>query len=161
MKNCFGPRALARSWNWKSALFSSGCRGPIFFFANIRSGAHAAAGAMLAEFAYRCVTAGFYGGITQAVSQAHPRKAAAATAGIVILSHAVEFTVHWLRGTPNLRISIVASACFTVVSTWFNLHAMRRGVLITGADSASFREDLRALPRILASFGSSLRDANQ
>jgi hypothetical protein len=116
---------------------------------------------MLAEFAYRGVTAGFYGGLTQAVSQSHPRKTAAATGAIVVLSHIVEFTVHWLRGTPNLRASIAASACFTVLSTLFNLHAMRRGVLVTGSGGSSLSEDLRALPRTLASFGASLLGATR
>jgi hypothetical protein len=143
-------------WNWKAAFFSSIYRGPIFFAANLGAGVHSAVGAMLAEFAYRGITAGFYGGLTQAVSRSHPRKAALATAAIVVLSHTIEFTVHWLRGTPNLRTSIAASVCFTVLSTTFNLHAMRRGVLVTGSGGSSLGQDLRALPRTLASFGASL-----
>jgi hypothetical protein len=148
-------------WNWKAALFSSLYRGALFFFANLGAGVHSALGAMTAEFAYRGVTAGFYGGVTQAVSQSHPRKAAAATALIVVFSHTIEFSIHWLRGTPNLRTSIAASACFTILSTLFNLHAMRRGVMVTGSGSSSFLEDLRALPRTLASFGASLLGFSQ
>ncbi len=117
---------------------------------------HAALGAMGAEFAYRGITAGFYGGFTQVASRTGPRRAAMATAGIIAMSHAVEFTVHWLRRTPNLRASIAVSVVFTALSTLFNLHAMRRGVLVTGAGSRSFLDDLRAMPRTLASFGASL-----
>lgn len=143
-------------WNWKAALFSSLYRGGMFFAVNLGAGMHAALGAMGAEFAYRSVTAGFYGGLTQAASRTGPRRAALAAAGIVVLSHAIELTVHWLRGTPNLRASIAVSVVFTALSTLFNLHAMRRGVLVTGADSRSFLQDLRAMPRTLASFGASL-----
>lgn len=148
-----GGMAIIRRWNWKAALLSSLYRGGLFFAVNLGAGVHAALGAMAAEFAYRGVTAGFYGAFTQAASRSGPRRAAAVTAGIVALSHSVEFTVHWLRGTPNLRGSIAASACFTLLSTLFNLHAMRRGVLVTGAGGSSLWDDLRALPRTLGSFG--------
>ena len=143
-------------WNWKAALFSSLYRGGMFFAVNLGAGVHAALGAMGAEFAYRGITAGFYGGLTQTASRTGPRRAALSTAGIIALSHAIEFTVHWMRGTPNLRTSIAVSVAFTTLSTLFNLHAMRRGVLVTGAGSRSFLEDLRAMPRALASFGASL-----
>lgn len=149
-------RVLTRSWNWKAALLSSLYRGGLFFAVNLGAGLHSALGAMGAEFAYRGITAGFYGALTQTASRSSPRRAAAVTAGIVVLSHGVEFTVHWLRGTPNLRGSIAASACFTVLSTLFNLHAMRRGVLVTGSGGSSFWADLRALPRTLVSFGAFL-----
>lgn len=149
-------RGVARSWNWKAALLSSLYRGGLFFAVNLGAGMHAALGAMGAEFAYRGVTAGFYGALTQAVSRSHPRRVAAATAVILMLSHGVEFGVHWLRGTANLRSSIAASACFTVLSTLFNLHAMRRGVLLTGPGGSSLWADLRALPRTVASFGAFL-----
>jgi hypothetical protein len=41
--------------------------------------------------------------------------------------------------------------CFTVVSTLFNLHAMRHGVLLAGEGSASLLADLRSLPGVVAS----------
>ncbi len=152
---------VIRHWNWKAALLSSVPRAGLFFAVNLGAGVHSALGAMATELGYRGIAAGFYGGLTQAASRADPRKAAAATAAIVVLSHAVEFTVHRLRGTPNLRASIAASACFTVLSTLFNLHAMRRGVLLAGSGGSSLREDLCALPRTLASFGASLLGASR
>jgi hypothetical protein len=153
-------RIILRSWNWKAAVLSSLPRAGLFLAVNLGAGVHAALGAMATELGYRGITAGFYGGLTQAVSRSHPRKAASATVAIVIVSHTLELTIHWLRGTPNLWTSIGASVCFTVLSTRFNLHAMRRGVLVTGSGSSSFGEDLRALPRALASFGASLLGAN-
>lgn len=139
---------LIRRWNWKSALSSSIWRSSIFLAANLQSGWDAALGAMLAEFLYRAIFAGFYGALTQSFRQVEPRwkGTVAAVISLVLVSHTVEFAVHWLRGTPNLWTSIGASFCFTVVSTLFNIHAMRRGVLVTGEDSQSLLADLRMLP---------------
>ena len=149
------PReTLLMRWNWKASLFSSLCRGGLFFAANAGAGLDAALGAMYAEFAYRSLTAGFYGAITQQFRRAEPRWLAASMvgAGVPLVSHAIEFAVHWLRGTPHLRSSIAASVVFTIVSTLFNLHAMREGVLVVGEGSSSLRADLRRLPRVIFSF---------
>jgi hypothetical protein len=145
---------LMRRWNWKASLFSSLCRGGLFFAANSPAGIHAALGAMYAEFAYRSLTAGFYGAITQQFRRAEPRRAAVwvVGAGIPVVSHTIELAVHWLRGTPYLRGSVMASVCFTVVSTLFNLHAMREGVLLAGEGSSSLLADLRSLPQVVISF---------
>jgi hypothetical protein len=138
---------LLRRWNWKSALYSSLCRSAIFFGANLPAGYEAAAGAMMAEFVYRAVAAGFYGSLTQFFRKVEPRwhGMACAVAILVIVSHSLEFLVHWSRGTPNLAAGIGASVCFTVISTLFNLHAMRRGVFLTDQDGRSLWEDLRSL----------------
>lgn len=145
---------LILHWNWKSSLFSSLCRGAIFFAANLGSGFNAALGAMCAEFAYRSITAGFYGAVTQRFRRAEPRWLAATVVGVGVplVSHTIEFTVHWLRGTPHLKTSMSASVIFTIISTLFNLHAMRKGVLVVGQGSASIGSDLRSVPRTIVSF---------
>jgi hypothetical protein len=79
-------------------------------------------------------------------------------AGIPVVSHSIEFAVHWLRGTPHLRSSVLASVCFTIVSTLFNLHAMREGVLLAGEGSASLLADLRSIPRVIRSLVFSNRE---
>lgn len=176
MQNCFGSESdahppqtpggvlwsllrdpiplLIHRWNWKSALFSSTMRAAVFFFANLSSGLDAATGALTAEFLYRALTAGFYGALTQAFRQAEPRWAATVVVivGVPGVSHAIEFLVHWLRGTPNLRTSILASLCFTMFSTLFNLHAMRRGVLIVGSGEKTLAGDMRSLPETIWTF---------
>jgi hypothetical protein len=145
---------LLRRWNWKSAIFSSLVRAPIFFFCNLAAGRSAATGAMLAEFAYRGITAGFYGALTQAFRTAQP--VWAANLAVVLLlplaSHSVEFCVHSLRGTPKLLTSLVSSVFFTIISTLFNIYAMRRGALVVGEDSNSVASDLRRIPRLIAGF---------
>ncbi|MGH9629913.1 MAG: hypothetical protein ACRD7E_16470 [Bryobacteraceae bacterium] len=141
-------------WNWKSALTSAIIRAIIFFSTNLRAGLTAAAGAMAAEFLFRLIASGFYGSLTQAFRRAEPAWLASITVMILLplVSHSVEFLIHWLRGTPELRVSIIASVSFTVISTLFNLYAMRRGTLIVGEERKSLGEDLRAMPGLIASF---------
>jgi len=145
---------LVRKWNWKSAVFSSTFRAIVFLCANLTAGWRAATGAMAAEFLYRAVTAGFYGAITQALREAEPVWAAGGTALILLplLSHSLEFGLHMLRGTPKMLTSIISSVCFTILSTLFNLYAMRRGALIVGAGGESVGKDLRRIPRLLGGF---------
>lgn len=145
---------LVRRWNWKSAFLSSLSRGLIFFFTNLPAGLHAATGALVAEWCYRALTSGFYGAITQSLSEAEPAWAAVVAALIILplSSHAVELTVHLLRHTPKLAFSLIGSACFTVLSTLFHLYAMRRGVLVVRAGGSSLAEDMRRMPRLVLAF---------
>lgn len=164
MQNCSGNTLSATflrllreptslGWHWKSAIFSSLCRSAVFFFSTLPFGVKAATGAMIAEFLYRAFAAGFYGALTQAFRKAEPRWAATIVVmfGLPAFSHAIEFAMHWLRGTPNLKVSILASFAFTIISTAFNLHAMRRGVLVVGGGK-SLLGDLRALPEVVFTF---------
>ena len=146
--------SLLAKWNWKSSLFSSSLRALVFLFANLGAGWHAATGAMLAEFLYRGVSAGFYGAITQALSGAEPPWAAGLVAMVALplTSHSIELAVHVLRGTPKIITSVIASVCFTAVSTLFNLYAMRRGALVVGKGSDTVAGDLRRVPRLIGGF---------
>jgi hypothetical protein len=147
-------RYLFRRWNWKSAVLSSLLRAAIFFSTNLIAGWRAALGAMLAELALRSVTSGFYGAITESFSLARPAWAATAVAMVALpfLAHSMEFVVHWVRGTPNLGLSIGTSVIFTALSTAFNLYAMRRGILVTNRDGKSLRHDLGQIPPLLLAF---------
>jgi hypothetical protein len=145
---------IVRRWNWKAAFFSSLIRGIIFLLANLTAGWRAAAGAMLAEWIYRALTSGFYGAMTQALGEAEPEWHGAVAAMILLplSSHSLEFLVHWLRHTPHLKTSIVASMSFTILSTLFNFYAMRRGTMVVGRNAASLAQDLRAMPGVIGGF---------
>src|SRR5271165_258109 len=99
--------SLVRRWNWKAAFMSALVRAWIFFFANLTAGWRAAAGAMLAEYAYRGITSGFYGALTQNFSRVQPAWQAVLAAMILLplSSHSLEFLVHWLRHTPHIKTS--------------------------------------------------------
>lgn len=145
---------LVRRWNWKSAVLSSWFRAAIFFFVNLTAGWSAAVAAMGTELVFRGITSGFYGAISEGFAEAEPQWAAALCVMVVVpvVNHSLEFGVHWLRGTQKLMPSIVASVVFTVLSTLFNLYAMRRGSLIVGAGRGSLLEDLRRSPKLLWDF---------
>lgn len=145
---------LVRRWNWKSAITSSLTRGGIFFTANLSAGFNAAVGALLTEFVFRTLTSGFYGALIQAFRRAEPAWTAAVATMIILplCNHSLEFLVHWSRGTPKLARSIIASVCFTIISTTFNLYAMRKGALVVGDDSRSLWWDMKQMPRLILAF---------
>ncbi len=146
---------LVLRWNWKSGVTSALIRGAIFFTANLSAGLGAATGALLTEFAYRTFLSGAYGSVTQALRRAQPPWAAALSAAVVlpICSHSVEFTVHYLRGTPKLAVSIISSVSFSVLSTLFNAYVMRRGVLVVGDDDRrTLLSDMSQMPRMIGGF---------
>jgi hypothetical protein len=145
---------LIRNWNWKSSMFSSVLRALVFLCANLTAGWRAASGAMLAEFIYRGITAGFYGAITQAFRAAEPAWAAGVTVMILLplISHVLELAVHLLRGTPKIITSVIASVCFTVVSTLFHFYAVRRGALVVESGAESLAADMKRLPGLIAGF---------
>ncbi len=148
------PRQWLRQWHWKAALASALVRAALFFAVNLTEGLEAARGAALTEAMLRGLTSGFYGAVTARFRSVEPRWAATAAVSVLlpVVSHTVEFLVHFARGTEALVRSIAASALLTVLSTAFNLHLMRHGVLTVGAGSQSLVRDLRALPHLLLSF---------
>ena len=145
---------LARRWNYKSAVLSSAVRSLLFFATNLTAGPEAALAAMFTELCLRFATAGFYGAATQAFRRVEPPIHGTLPALVLLpaSAHSLELVVHWARETPALAASIGVSMAFTVVSTAFNLFAMRRGVLVVGADGASLVTDLCRMPRLVLSF---------
>lgn len=145
---------LIRRWNWKVAAFSAGLRGTIFLLTNLSAGWEAARGAMMAEFIYRALTAGFYGAVSQQFRRITPPGKGTLSAMLLVpaFAHLIEFCIHTLRGTPNLKNSILASVTFSILSVLFNLHIMRAGAMIIGKDGRTFAEDMRMMPRLILSF---------
>ena len=148
------PHVLLQRWNWKSAVVSALIRATIFFTANLPGGTKAAVAAFSTEIVLRLATSGFYGGLTQELGRIEPEWKAmlAATVALPVLSHGLELAVHAMRGTPALLVSAGASAVFTVLSTSFNVFAMRRGALTTGDGSQPLHHDLRRMPALIAEF---------
>jgi hypothetical protein len=144
------PRSLNEYWNWKSAVVSSLIRAGIFFAANLNRGRAAAVAALTTELVYRIIASGFFGAMTQRLSRVEPVWRGVLYAFFVLpaAQHSVEFLIHWLRGTPNLGISVGLSVLFTGVSTLINLQLMRKGVLTAGIGSKTLVQDLAALPRL-------------
>ena len=152
---CAHPVELfIRRWNWKSALFSALFRGGIFFAVNLKAGWRAAVGAMLAEFAWRTATSGGWGAVTQMLRKVKPQWQAVLGSMLFVpaVSHSMEFTIHYARGTPMLARSIFVSICFTQISNLFNLYAMHKGALIVGVGARPLGEDMRRVPSLIGGF---------
>jgi hypothetical protein len=64
----------------------------------------------------------------------------------------LEAYLHWIRGTPHLRIVESASIAVSAISSLFNWYAMKKGTLLVGGEGDSFASDLRRLPKLLLSF---------
>ena len=148
------PQTILRLWNWKSALLSIILRGPIFLIASVRRGWEAAFAALLVESVFCAVTAGFYGTFVQLVRDARPEWVTGLLITLLMpaLFQAMEYTVHWLRGTPHLHGAEIASVITSVLSSLFNWYAMRRGALLVGGEGGNFDRDLLRLPRLVLGF---------
>lgn len=143
-------RSLVINWNWKSALTSSLCRAVLFFVANVPAGIAQGLRAMLTELAFRGVVSGVMGSMTQAFSRAQHSWVASII--LPVVGHTLEYIVHRAAGTPRLGQSMVASVAFSLITTSFNLFAMRRGALVVGDQGQSLVDDFRQLPGLFVSY---------
>jgi hypothetical protein len=147
-------RHLIRRWNWKTACLSACSRSIVILAVNLPSGGARAVSAMFAEACYRALTSGFYSALTQGFRFAQPCWAASAIPAVLIplISDTLEFAVHRMHGTQRLGATVVASVIFTAASTFLELFAMRRGVLVMGRQRRSLLEDLGRVPKLIADF---------
>jgi len=144
---------LQAHWNWKSAVLSAGCRGLIFFAANASSGWSAAMAALNIEFLYRAAISGWFGSLTERAGQpGAPTFAIRLLIAATVAAHVAEWGVHAVAGTTHLAASLGGSVALSVLSTAFNLFAMRRGTFIVGAGRRTLGHDLRILPALIGEF---------
>ncbi len=148
------PQQLLLLWNWKSALLSIILRGPIFFVAAVRQGWEAAIAALFTESIFCAVSAGFYGAVVQTLKDGEPQWLTGVFLTVVmpVIFQALEYLLHWFRGTPHLRVAGIVSLVVGAISALFNWYAMRRGTLLVGREGGGFGGDLRRLPGLLFGF---------
>lgn len=148
------PWIIVRLWNWKAAALSLILRVPIFLAASFRGGLAAAASAVLTESAFCAAAAGFYGSIAQLFRLAQPQWLSLLLITVILpaLFQALEYVLHWMRGTPHLRLAELISACVSATSALFNWYIMRRDTLLVGQEGGRFATDLARLPGLLLSF---------
>jgi hypothetical protein len=148
------PQRLLFLWNWKNAVLSLVLRGPIFLVATMHRGWESALAALFTESIFCVLTAGFYGAVVQSLRSAEPEWLTGIFLTVVMpaLFQALEYLLHWLRGTPHLRPAEITSVIVSAVSALFNWYAMRRGALLVGGEGRGFGADLRRLPRLALGF---------
>jgi hypothetical protein len=143
-----------RRWNWKAALLSIFFRAPIFLIASLRAGWRETLTVLLAESVYCAGTAGFYGALVEAIRDARPQWLTGLTIAFLLpaLMQAVEYGMHWLRGTHHLRAALIGSVIVSGLSSLFNWFVMKSGALLIGEGRDSFASDLQRLPLLAVSF---------
>ncbi len=141
-------------WNWKAALLSIVGRAPIFLVTTFSHGWRSATLAAGVETAYCAASAGVFAGFIQTVRNRRPTWLAALLVIVAVpaVSQVLDYLVHLLMATPNLRIGSLASLTFSVISALFNWYSMRHGTLLVGSEQDSFANDLRRLPRLVVGF---------
>lgn len=141
-------------WNWKAAVMSAVYRAPIFLVTSLRAGWRLAISAMFAETAFRVVTSGFYGAVTEAIRKLKP--AWLAILIVLVLAPAavqlLELGVHVVSHTPNLKTGVWVSTIMTAVASLFNWYAMRQGIMLTGSEAKPFLSDLKRFPLLVYGF---------
>lgn len=148
-------RALAASFNWKTAAISAMLRGLMFFFTNLRSGHSLALRATMVEACFAICASGVIGAITQRIRNARPEwlRGLAIWCLLPATLLTVQFFVHRAFGTPQLKASMIGSFCFAALGTGFNWFAMRRGaLLVDSGGSRGFGADLKAIPGLVWEF---------
>ena len=139
-------RQLVHQWNWKNAVFTALVRGAVFFATNLVAGVPAAVRAFAVDALFRVPLSGFYAAITQALRSAQPRWAVLMVIGVAIptFGHTVEFLVHWLFDTPELRQNAYVKGRSVFLrgrlerEAWRGENAERRRKITDGLTAAYF-----------------------
>ena len=167
------PWQIIARWNWKAALLGALLRASFYItvYKAAKEDWRAAIAAALVEFVVRFVTSGASGALVQSFRRASPAWLATVivTFSLPIISHTIEFTTHYAQEyyfsailppaeNNSRKIAFAVSVLFSVMSAMFNLFLMRNGVLLVGAgaETKSFANDLKSIPRLVVEFVTTL-----
>jgi len=141
---------LVVRWNWKAAVLSAAIRGLVYAIALARHPEAVLRGAGI-ELAFRVVVGGCWGSLVQALRNARPAWLAGLVAAVVLPTAAqtMEFAALQLGGATHLKTAMVVSTIFNAGSAMVSFLLMRRGLLLTGAGTATLASDFRGIPRAL------------
>ncbi len=159
VRNCAFPVAKAlcfpfTRWNWKSAILSALIRSFVYLLTTMKHGWHSELHAIAAEMCYVALTAGIYSALQQGALDIRPRWLSnlLIVVAVPVLSQTVEYTVHAIAGTPNLKTAIISILSFGLISAMFHLHIMRKGAMLVGSKGRPFSDDLKRMPSFVISF---------
>jgi hypothetical protein len=142
---------FVKGWNWKAALLSALFRGVAFALplAGVMRGELRS---ICIEVVFRFAFGGFWGSLLQAFRRAQPAWLAAFSVAVVLpaLAHGLEFSALRAGHVTHVFTAMTVSVAITAGSLLFNLGLMRRGLLLTGRESAPLWSDLRRIPAPLA-----------
>ena len=139
-------------WNSKAAVLSAVFRGAAFGVALLHFSDSGMLRSVFIEIAFRIAIGGFWGSLLQTFRSARPRWLATifVTVALPAASHIVEFAALSFGGAGHVKSSLAVSIAITVGSLLINFALMRKGLLITGDNSAPLISDLQRIPRALS-----------
>lgn len=137
-------------WNWKAAVLSVTVRGLVYAMALVRRPEAVLRGAEI-ELAFRIVVGGCWGSLLQALRNSRPAWLAGLLAAVVLPTAAqtLQFAALQLGGATHLKTAMVLSTIFDAGSVMVSFVLMRRGLLLTGAGTATLASDFRGIPHAL------------
>ncbi|GGH00779.1 hypothetical protein [Silvibacterium dinghuense] len=141
-------------WNWKAALITAICRAGACMAALYHSPLHAREHFGAVEACYVLLTAGIFSAWQQQALDVKPKRLAwtITVLAIPLGSLAADSALHLWLDHGNMRALGIGAVIVTVFSAMFHWHVMQNGALLVGENSRSFMDDMRAMPRLAASF---------
>ena len=106
------------------------------------------------EAAYVMLTAGIFSAWQQQSLNVRPRKLAwsITVLAIPLGSLALDSGLHLWLDHGNMRALGISALIATLLSAMFHWHVMQNGALLVGENSNSFTDDMKRMPRLVASF---------
>jgi len=141
-------------WNWKAALVTAICRAGACMAALWHSPLHAREHFGAVEAAYVLLTAGIFSAWQQQALDVKPRQLAWTTIVLAIPlgSLAADSALHLWLDHGNMRALGIGGLVVTLVSAMFHWHVMQNGAMLVGESGRSFADDMKQMPRLIATF---------
>ncbi len=163
------PMQMLTRWNWKAALVGALIRA--FFYLTVyktsRENWIVTLTAVMVELSFRFFTSGISGSITQSFRRAQPQwlSVIVVSTTLPIFGHLVEYITHFAQENYFANVfaasenngrqrAFAISVLISILSSLFNLFAMRDGVLLVGAgeEQQTLWNDLKRIPALLLEF---------
>jgi hypothetical protein len=141
-------------WNWKAALITAVFRAGACMAALWHRPLHAREHFGAVEAAYVLLTSGIFSAWQQQALDVKPRRLSWVIVVLVIPlgSLSVDSALHIWLDHGNMRALGIGALIATLISAMFHWHVMQNGALLVGEKGRSLADDMRRMPRIIASF---------
>ena len=141
-------------WNWKAALIAAVIRAMACVAALWHSPLHAREHFGAVEAAYVLLTAGIFSAWQQQALEVKPRRLSWFIVVLVVPlgSLAGDSALHLWLDQGNTRALGIGALMVTLISAMFHWHVMQNGAMLVGENSRSLVDDLKQIPRLIATF---------
>ena len=141
-------------WNWKAALIAAILRAIACMIALWHSPVQAREHFGVVEAAYVLLTSGVFSAWQQQALGVRPRSLSwvIAVLAIPLGSLAADSALHLWLDRGNMRALGIGALIVTLISAMFHWHVMSNGAMLVGENSRSFADDMKQMPRLIATF---------